>query len=524
MPVRITEKSRVVVELPMMMFLRLADGDGKMTAHEMERFDELLASRNWCHSPLLQRSLANTDAEKAELWKRYTAGELRLSVDQVAASIDTVLNSLTAEERPVVEHDLIQFSRELLKASRAGAPLLHGDSEAKSAFDDLVELIKRPSARAAVQAKAKPAQEVKIAAADLRALLTGEANAEMFWQRGKLPLRCIQVIDETHDVKTFRFVADPPKLFRYNPGQFMTLEVPLDGGIVRRSYTISATPSRPHVISITVKRVEGGRISNWLHDNLVPGASLFVDGPAGTFTCVAEDAGPGPFLFISGGSGITPVMSMSRWMVDTMPDADIQFLHFARSPEDLIFANELQLMERQLPAFRCRFVCSQAPEGSGWTGPIGRISPELLTKLVPDLNSRSIYLCGPLPFMDASRAMLEGMGFGMTRFHQEIFGGAPRRDVAAANARAGQAAKVVCRASKIELDCNGSEYILDLVLAQGLQVAYSCRAGQCGTCKVTLLEGKVEHDSRNALTAEDEKDGHILACQARPIGRVVIDV
>ena len=522
MPVRLTEKSRVVVELPMMMFLRLADGDGKMTAREMERFDELLASRNWCRSPLLQRSLANTDAEKADLWKRYIAGELRPGPDQVAASIDTVLNSLTPEEWPVVEHDLVQFSRELLKASRAGGGLLHRDGEAKAAFDDLVELIKRPSARAAVQAKARPAEEIRVPGADLCALLRGEPNAEMFWQRGKLPLRCIQVIDETHDVKTFRFVADPPRLFRYNPGQFVTLEVPVDGGVVRRSYTISATPSRPHVISITVKRVDGGQISNWLHNNLSAGVSLFVDGPHGVFTCIPDDAGP--FLFISGGSGITPVMSMSRWMADTMPDADIQFLHFARSPEDLIFANELQLMERHLPAFRCQFVCSQAPEGSGWTGPVGRISPELLTKLAPDLNRRSVYLCGPLPFMDATRAMLEGMGFDMKRFHQEIFGGAPRRNAAAAQALASQVAKVAFRASKIEVACNGSDYILDLALAQGLQVAYSCRAGQCGTCKVTLLEGKVEHDSTSALTADDEKDGYILACQARPVGHVVVDV
>jgi hypothetical protein len=94
MPVRLTEKSRVVVELPMMMFLRLADGDGKMTAREMERFDQLLASRDWCKSPLLRRSLANTEAEKPDLWKQYTAGELRATIDQVAASLDTVLGSL----------------------------------------------------------------------------------------------------------------------------------------------------------------------------------------------------------------------------------------------------------------------------------------------------------------------------------------------------------------------------------------------------------------------------------------------
>src|SRR5215469_16607052 len=214
MPVRLTEKSRVIVELPMMMFLRLADGDGKMTAREMERFDELLASRNWCQSPLLQRSLANTEAEKAELWKQYTTGELRPGVEQVASALDTILSSLEPEERPDVEHDLVQFSRELLKAARSGAGWLHGDPEAKVAFDNLVELIKRPSARAALQAKDTPA-ETKVAAPNLSSLLTDEASAEMFWQRGKLPMRCIQTIDETRDVKTFRFVAEPPKLFRY---------------------------------------------------------------------------------------------------------------------------------------------------------------------------------------------------------------------------------------------------------------------------------------------------------------------
>jgi ferredoxin len=147
-----------------------------------------------------------------------------------------------------------------------------------------------------------------------------------------------------------------------------------------------------------------------------------------------------------------------------------------------------------------------------------------LTQLVPDLKSRSVYLCGPLPFMDASRGMLEQMGFDMTRFHQEIFGGVPRRDPGAAEAQASKIAKVLFSASKIEVDCTGSDYILDLALAQGLSVAYSCRAGQCGTCKVTLLEGSVEQDCTNGLTPDDEKDGHILSCQARPIGRVVVDV
>jgi ferredoxin len=102
----------------------------------------------------------------------------------------------------------------------------------------------------------------------------------------------------------------------------------------------------------------------------------------------------------------------------------------------------------------------------------------------------------------------------------------PRRDPGAAEVHADKLAKVIFSQSKIEIDCKGSDYILDLDLAldRGLDVAYSCRAGQCGTCKVILLEGSVEHDCTNTLIPDDEKDGHILACQARPMGRVVVDL
>ena len=89
---------------------------------------------------------------------------------------------------------------------------------------------------------------------------------------------------------------------------------------------------------MTVKRAEGGQISSWLHDHLQVGSSLFVDGPHGKFTCVGD--GGGPYLFISAGSGITPIMAMLRWLCDTAPDADIRFLHFARTPSDLIFEPE----------------------------------------------------------------------------------------------------------------------------------------------------------------------------------------
>src|SRR5262249_8035259 len=207
-------------------FLRLADGDGKMTAREMECFNELLKSRDWCRSSLFQQSLATTEAEKAELWKRYTAGEFRTAVDQVAASLYTVLGSIAPEERADMERDLLQLCRRVRKAARSGVGLLWGDDEGKTTFEALTELIKRPSARSAQREPAKSPVEAQASTLNLGSLLAGNVSAEMFWQRGKLRLRCIQVLDETHDVKTFRFVSEPPKLFRYQAGQFVTLVFP----------------------------------------------------------------------------------------------------------------------------------------------------------------------------------------------------------------------------------------------------------------------------------------------------------
>jgi ferredoxin-NADP reductase len=505
----------------MMMFLRLADGDGKMTAREMERFDSLVGNRDWCRSSLLKRSLANTEAEKPTLWKQYVSGEFRSDVGRVAASLDTVLGAVAPADRADVEADLLYFCRELLKAARGGIGLPGRDPETRATFTTLLELIQRPSARAAQKVRADAWAEPKSAAPNTEALLIGEVGADTFWQRGKLQLRCAQVVDETHDVKTFRFVAEPPKLFRYYPGQFVTLEVPIDDTTVRRSYTISSSPSRPHLISITVKRVESGRISGWLHDNIRVDSTLFADGPHGKFTCIGDNGGP--FLFISGGSGVTPVMSMSRWLCDTTPRADVHFLHFARTADDLIFEHELRLMARQVPGFHCDFVCSRVAAGGDWSGPVGRISAELLTATVPDLKRRSIYLCGPVPFMQATREILDQLGFGMARFRQESFGGVPR-DLKSAEGAPTIDAKVTFATSNKVVDCTNADYILDLALANGVPATFSCRAGQCGTCRVALLEGSVEHDCTDGLSSDDIESGLILSCQARPTCPVVVDL
>jgi ferredoxin-NADP reductase len=242
--------------------------------------------------------------------------------------------------------------------------------------------------------------------------------------------RCSEVIHETPDVKTFYFVPESSVPFDYQPGQFVNLQVEIDGKSVIRPYTLSSSPSRPG-LAITVKRCPApqdvpnaprGLVSNWLHDRLQKGDRVKLVGQAmGHFTCAAEV--PPKLLFISAGSGITPMMSMSRWLQDTGANCNILFLHSARTPEDIIFHRELEEMAASMPNFRLAITVTQTAPKSTWTGLTGRISASLLRLVVPDLRERSVYVCGTNGFMQHIKAMLEAMNFPMQHYQAESFGG-----------------------------------------------------------------------------------------------------
>ncbi|MCK0198356.1 hybrid-cluster NAD(P)-dependent oxidoreductase [Ancylobacter sp. 6x-1] len=230
---------------------------------------------------------------------------------------------------------------------------------------------------------------------------------------------------ETHDVKTFVLASREPRRFHYRPGQFITLDVEIGGETVNRCYTLSSAPTRPDTIAITVKRVPGGPVSNALHDTLKVGSEIRAVGPMGDFSCFGEGEprpAPAKYLFLSGGSGITPLMSMARTFHDLGEPRDIVFVHAARSPADIVFRTELELMARNQPEnFRLVPVCEAGSPGEPWNGFAGRLSLPMLKLIAPDLASREVFVCGPSPFMAAVRGLLKEAGFDMTRHHEESF-------------------------------------------------------------------------------------------------------
>lgn len=384
-------------------------------------------------------------------------------------------------------------------------------------------------------------------------------NGMQWWSKGELTVYCIQIIEDTKDVKTFRFIAKSPTLFNYKPGQFVTLNLNINGQTVKRSYSISSTPSRPHTLEITVKRVPPpsdvpdappGLVSNWLHDHLKVGDEIKITGPFGKFTCVDNNASK--LLFISAGSGITPMMSMSRWALDTVANRDIIFLHSARTPNDIIYRQELEAMTTNHANFRLALTMTRPVVGETWWGFTGRLNEILLPAITPDFKERVIYICGPESFMKSVKTLVESLEFPMENYYQESFGSSPKKQSSTTknqdnsstveskstetnehqsaspttveSSESEQTYPVIFSQSEKELMCSEKMSILDLAEQEMIEVDSGCRSGACGSCKLKKVEGNIDYDGEpDGLDTNEQEEGYILACIAYPKGRVVID-
>ena len=385
-------------------------------------------------------------------------------------------------------------------------------------------------------------------------------NGINWWSKGELTVRCLNIIQETSDVKTFRFAATSPTLFNYKPGQFVTLKLNINDKIIKRAYSISSTPSRPHTLEITVKRVPPpvdfpdappGLVSNWLHDHLKVGDEITLTGPSGKFTCVDNNASK--LLFISAGSGITPMMSMSRWALDTVANRDIVFLHSAKTPRDIVYRKELESMAANHNNFNLALTITRNSINESWWGFTGRLSEILLPAICPDFQDRVIYVCGPDSFMKGVKNLVNSLRFPMENYYQESFGSSKKKQSSSkekndnlpivtthnhitnndpvttsksvTSASGNTSYPVVFAKSGKEVICDKQMSLLDLAEQEMVDIDCSCRSGGCGSCKVKKREGEIRYDSEpDGLDANDQEEGYILACIAYPQGKVVIEV
>lgn len=346
------------------------------------------------------------------------------------------------------------------------------------------------------------------------------------WDSHRQDLEVVMVLPETPTTKTFCFQTTDQSWFRYLPGQFITVELPIDGTKVLRTYTISSSPSRPLSLAITVKAQPNSYASKWMHDNLKEGDRIKAYGPAGIFSLHHHLADK--YLFISAGSGITPMMSMLRWLYDRGRHTDVTFIHCAQRPSEIIFRAEIERMVSRVNDINVGWIVDEPDPHDAWTGYRGRLNQLSFELIASDYMEREIFCCGPAPFMQAVRDILNIAGFDMARYHEESFqepirteADVPVYDEVVPDEA--EWAELVFAESGRSVRCRQSDTILAAAREAGIVIPSACQFGVCGTCKVRKTEGDVYMVHNGGISDDDIADGYILACCSNPMGRVAIE-
>jgi ferredoxin-NADP reductase/Fe-S-cluster-containing hydrogenase component 2 len=335
-------------------------------------------------------------------------------------------------------------------------------------------------------------------------------------------LRLAEVEQVTHNIRTFRFRSlDGREIpFDYLPGQFLTLHIDPGGIPTRRSYTIASSPTWRDRIEITVKREPQGLVSRWLHDELKVGGEVEIEAPNGTFFFDGREAQS--IALIGAGIGITPMMSVARYLTDTHWPGKIALILGFRAPRDFVFQEELEQLRARHPNLGLTVTMSN-PGEEAWSGRRGHINTELLASAVHDIPISRAHICGPPAMMDASKTALVKLGMPENQVRTEAFG-TVTRDPTAKVAQSGNiAGNVIFQASDTTALVPADATILDVADELGVFIDCACRSGTCASCRVKLLAGKVSMAVQDALTQQDKAEGYILACQAKVDGDVIVD-
>jgi len=341
-------------------------------------------------------------------------------------------------------------------------------------------------------------------------------------------LKVREIVPETAEANSIRFEI-PEELreaFAFKAGQHLTLRMTIDGEEVRRNYSLCTAPADGDWM-VTVKRIGGGRFSNWVGDSLKAGDTVDVMVPHGSFTTEFAGTASRHLVGIAGGSGITPVMSLIRTMLREEQNSRFTLLYGNRDSSSIIFLEALAgLKDKYLGRLEIyHFLDAEEQDIELFNGMLNRERlDEAITALIP--NAAGVdgwFICGPGPMMDAAEGALLDRNVAKERIHIERFtadrpAGTFAPEMAELQTKAEGLTVAVTldgRTRKVPFTAGN---ILDSARASGLPAPFACKAGVCATCRAKVTSGKVEMAARYGLTDEEVADGYVLTCQSVPLG------
>jgi ferredoxin-NADP reductase len=332
----------------------------------------------------------------------------------------------------------------------------------------------------------------------------------------RLTLRVSEIRKETDSTITLRLVSADGYLPPFQAGQYINLFVKMGGIRTARPYSISSAPTQTAFYDITVRRVAEGFVSNYLLEDVKTGDCFESTSPEGYFYYNPLFHGK-DLIFIAGGSGVTPFVSMIREVTDRGLDRRIHLIYGSRDPEDIIFREELE--DRAARHKNLTFMPVISEPSPGYHGCTGFITAELIRKLAGETIGKMFYLCGPEAMYRFCLAELEKLGIPKKRIRQEPYG--PPKDITAEpgwpTSLPGETAFHLTIRDGKTIAALAKEPIMISLERAGIVIPNACRSGECSLCRTKLLSGEVFQPQGAKVRKSDRRFGYIHACLAYPL-------
>lgn len=343
-------------------------------------------------------------------------------------------------------------------------------------------------------------------------------------------LKVKEVIQETPEAVTIAFWHPLSEMIKYQAGQFLTLLLTIDGEKVRRSYSMSSSPHTDTAPAVTIKRVPGGLVSNWLVDKVKVGDSIEVLEPTGHFMVQPDARNARTVVLIGAGSGITPLISIAKSILKIEAESRVILLYGNRDENTIIFKSKLdELGEQYGERLEVKYTLSQPL--NGWTGYTGRLNQSHILRLLEEIKGLTptqadYFLCGPDGLMDEAKNALSILRVPAERIHKESFVTAtthhPVHEIEDDGSLKTQEVTVLYEGSEYKFMVEPHQTILEAALELDIDLPYSCQAGMCTACMGKCTSGKVQLDEEDGLTKAELAAGFILTCVAHPLSKDVV--
>ena len=345
-----------------------------------------------------------------------------------------------------------------------------------------------------------------------------------------------KVVQETPDAISIWFRNPDREVYKYIPGQYLTLKVIIDDKPYNRAFSLSSCPVKDNNLIVTVKITPGGKVSTSLVRNLKAGQEIEVMPPLGNFTAPMDAAHRNHYVLIGAGSGITPLMSILRSALESEPQSKITLLFGNRSENDIIFKSTLSELITKHPE-RLKVIHSLSQSSEDWRGENGRLTQSHILEILgkqqaTDGLRNEYYVCGPAGMMLEAANAVKSLGVAPPQLHEEHFGAhlnhgtedeptPVKIEAKAEDISSIDDVTIVLDDKEYTFKVKNGQSILDAALDADLDPPYACMIGSCCTCKAKLLSGKIIMDDREGLTDSEIAEGFVLTCQSHPTSKGV---